>query len=331
MKNFFYYLEFVFSDKDIVDNYKFDNFFNTKIKENKFKKTIVNRYLPLKTFDFGIKLESKSDDIDYLLGKTYVLTGEHNATFNICKYTTNKDIEDIFADYKLLKNKDKIEENKRKFKNKFFNIYDDIINGKKDIKNIEDIKKYNPEMVSFINNNNKTSSKDDLFQRYSLELIEKEQKNKNKELIDFLKYLKTQKVLRQIEYEVYVTENNLKEYNLAFRPVEGEYLTKLNSKKHINSLLNNIFKIVLGDNAFKVNNKIINVFSALRMNSSNKKKKSNEEQNISKDLIRAKAGKSGARHFIYEKFLKKYLIGKNYNLKIGVNSLQIIPKNFNKS
>ena len=67
------------------------------------------------------------------------------------------------------------------------------------------------------------------------------------------------------------------------------------------------------------------------MNSSNKKKKSNEEQNISKDLIIAKAGKSGARHFIYEKFLKKYLIGKNYNLKIGVNSLQIIPKNFNKS
>lgn len=300
MRNFFYYIEFVFSGKDIIDNSKFNDFFNKKFS------------LTNKSFEKGT-----AKDIEYQLGSSYILLDNEFATFNMCKYTSNKSIEDIFVDF--------CDHN---FKNKFKKIYDYIINNNTS-SNIDKIKQNNKEMFDFIESNkNNNISLNELKKEFYLQL---NLINNNKEKEKFLQHLKSEKILRQIEYEVYVTRNGYNEYNLAFRPIKGEYLTKLNSVKIINILLNNIFKIVLEDNAFRVNNEIINVFSALRMDSSNKKKKSNEEQNISKDLIRAKAGKSGARHFIYEKFLKKYLIGKNYNLKIGVNSLQIIPKNFNKS
>ena len=300
MRNFFYYIEFVFSGKDIIDNSKFNDFFNKKFS------------LTNKSFEKGI-----AKDIEYQLGNTYILLDNEFATFNMCKYTSNKSIEDIFVDF--------CDHN---FENKFKKIYDYIINNNTS-SNIDKIKQNNKEMFDFIESNkNNNISLNELKKEFYLQL---NLINNNKEKEKFLQHLKSEKILRQIEYEVYVTRNGYNEYNLAFRPIKGEYLTKLNSVKIINILLNNIFKIVLEDNAFRVNNEIINVFSALRMDSSNKKKKSNEEQNISKDLIRVKTGKSGARHFIYEKFLKKYLIGKNYNLKIGVNSLQIIPKNFNKS
>lgn len=295
MKNFFYYLEFVFSGKDIIDNSKFNEFFNKKFG-------LINE-----TFKKG-----EVKDIEYQLGNSYILLPHKTATFNICKYTSNKNIEDIFIDF--------CDHN---FENKFKKIYDHIINN--NIMNIDKIKENNKEMVAFIEKNkNNNISLNDLKKEFYLQL---NLIGNNKEKEKFLQHLKSQKILRQIEYEVYVSRDSLKEYNLTFRPLKGDYLTKLNSGKILNILLNNIFKILLEDNAFDVNNKIINVRSALRMDSSNKKKKLDDEKNISNDLIRAKAGKSGARHFIYEKFLKKYLVGKNYTLESDLNSLSIIPKN----